>query len=57
MISQGVSESIVNTLQGTAERVQGLGWAYCSPRHEELRQWYIRFAPRVCCRIWVVGFW
>jgi|GEM_PF-6082742 len=25
MISQGVSESIVNTLQGTAGRVQGLG--------------------------------
>jgi hypothetical protein len=25
MISQGVPESIVNTLQGTAERVQGLG--------------------------------
>jgi hypothetical protein len=22
---------------------------YWSPRHEELRQWYNMFAPRVCC--------
>jgi integrase len=51
MISQGVPESIVNTLQGRAppSEFRVLVEHYWSPRHEELRQWYLRFAPRVCC--------
>jgi integrase len=51
MISQGVPESIVNTLQGRAppSEFRVLIEHYWSPRHEELRSWYLRFAPRVCC--------
>jgi integrase len=51
MISQGVPESIVNTLQGRAppSEFRILVEHYWSPRHEELRQWYLRYAPRVCC--------
>jgi len=51
MISQGVPESIVNTLQGRAppSEFRVLVEHYWSPRHEELRSWYLRFAPRVCC--------
>jgi intergrase/recombinase len=51
MISQGVPESIVNTLQGRAppSEFRILVEHYWSPRHEELRQWYLKFAPRVCC--------
>jgi len=51
MISQGVPESIVNTLQGRAppSEFRVLVEHYWSPRHEELRQWYLRHAPRVCC--------
>jgi len=51
LISQGVPESIVNTLQGRAppSEFRILVEHYWSPRHEELRQWYIKFAPRVCC--------
>jgi len=51
MVSQGVPESIVNTLQGRAppSEFRVLVEHYWSPRHEELRQWYIKFAPRVCC--------
>ena len=51
MISQGVPESIVNTLQGRAppSEFRILVEHYWSPRHEELRQWYLRFAPKVCC--------
>jgi integrase len=51
MISQGVPESIVNTLQGRAppSEFRVLIEHYWSPRHEELRQWYIKHAPRVCC--------
>ena len=51
MISQGVPESIVNTLQGRAppSEFRVLVEHYWSPRHEELRGWYIKFAPRVCC--------
>jgi integrase len=51
MISQGVPESIVNTLQGRAppSEFRILVEHYWSPRHEELRSWYIKFAPRVCC--------
>jgi integrase len=51
MISQGVPESIVNTLQGRAppSEFRVLIEHYWSPRHEELRSWYIKFAPRVCC--------
>jgi len=51
MISQGVPESIVNTLQGRAppSEFRILVEHYWSPRHEELKQWYLKFAPRVCC--------
>jgi integrase len=51
MISQGVPESIVNTLQGRAppSEFRVLVEHYWSPRHEELRQWYLKYAPRVCC--------
>jgi len=51
MVSQGVPESIVNTLQGRAppSEFRVLVEHYWSPRHEELRQWYLKYAPRVCC--------
>jgi integrase len=51
MVSQGVPESIVNTLQGRAppSEFRVLIEHYWSPRHEELRGWYIKHAPRVCC--------
>jgi integrase len=51
MVSQGVPESIVNTLQGRAppSEFRVLVEHYWSPRHEELRGWYIKYAPRVCC--------
>jgi len=51
MVSQGVPESIVNTLQGRAppQEFRILIEHYWSPRHEELRQWYLRYAPKVCC--------
>jgi integrase len=51
MISQGVPESIVNTLQGRAppSEFRILVEHYWSPRHEELRKWYLKYAPRVCC--------
>ncbi|MGC8544054.1 MAG: integrase, partial [Vulcanisaeta sp.] len=51
MISQGVPESIVNTLQGRApqQEFRVLIEHYWSPRHEELRQWYLKHAPQVCC--------
>jgi len=51
MVSQGVPESVVNTLQGRAppSEFRILVEHYWSPRHEELRQWYLRYAPRVCC--------
>jgi len=51
MISQGMPESVVNTLQGRAppQEFRVLIEHYWSPRHEELRQWYLKYAPRVCC--------
>jgi len=51
MISRGVPESIVNTLQGRAppQEFRVLVEHYWSPRHKELRQWYLKYAPRVCC--------
>jgi len=51
MVSQGVPESIVNTLQGRAppSEFRILVEHYWSPRHEELRNWYLKYAPRVCC--------
>jgi intergrase/recombinase len=51
MVSQGVPESIVNTLQGRAppSEFRILVEHYWSPRHEELRGWYIKYVPRVCC--------
>jgi integrase len=49
MVSQGVPESIVNTLQGRAppSEFRILVEHYWSPRHEELRSWYLKYAPRV----------
>jgi len=51
MVSQGVPESIVNNLQGRAppQEFRILVEHYWSPRHEELKRWYLRHAPRVCC--------
>ena len=51
MISQGVPETIVNTLQGRSppSEFRILIEHYWSPRHEELRGWYLKYAPRVCC--------
>jgi len=51
MVSHGVPETIVNTLQGRAPPFEFriLIEHYWSPRHEELRSWYLRYAPRVCC--------
>jgi integrase len=51
LISQGVPESIVNTLQGITppSEFRVLVQHYWSPRHEELRSWYLKSAPRVCC--------
>jgi integrase len=51
MVSRGVPESIVNTMQGRAppSEFRVLVEHYWSPRHEELRSWYIKHAPRVCC--------
>ncbi|GGI78379.1 integrase [Vulcanisaeta souniana JCM 11219] len=51
MISRGVPESIVNTLQGRAPPTEYrvLIEHYWSPRHEELRQWYLRHAPCLLC--------
>jgi len=51
MISQGVPESIVNTLQGRSppSEFRVLIEHYWSPRHEELRQWYIKYTPHICC--------
>jgi integrase len=51
MISQGVPESIVNTFQGRAppSEFRVLIEHYWSPKHEELRSWYLKYAPRVCC--------
>jgi len=45
MVSQGVPESIVDTLQGRAppQEFRILVEHYWSPRHEELRQWYLKF--------------
>ncbi|WP_052885762.1 tyrosine-type recombinase/integrase [Vulcanisaeta distributa] len=51
MISRGVPESIVNTLQGRAPPSEHriLIEHYWSPRHEELRNWYLRHAPCLLC--------
>ncbi len=51
MISRGVPESIVNTLQGRAppSEYRVLIEHYWSPRHEELRNWYLRSAPCLLC--------
>jgi integrase len=51
MVSQGVPETIVNTLQGRAPppEFRILVEHYWSPKHEELRSWYLKYAPRVCC--------
>jgi len=46
MVSQGVPESIVSTLQGRVppSEFRMLVEHYWSPRYEELRQWYLRYA-------------
>ena len=51
MISKGVPESIVNTLQGRAppSEYRVLIEHYWSPRHEELRKWYLEHAPCLLC--------
>ena len=51
MISHGVPESIVNTLQGRAPPAEYrvLIEHYWSPRHEELRKWYLENAPCLLC--------
>jgi integrase len=51
MLMQGVPESIVNVLQGRAppSEYRVLVEHYFTPKHEELRQWYLKFAPKICC--------
>ena len=51
IISKGVPESIVNTLQGRAppSEYRVLIEHYWSPRHEELRKWYLEHAPCLLC--------
>jgi intergrase/recombinase len=51
MLMQGVPESIVNILQGRAPPTEYrvLVEHYFMPKHEELRQWYLKFAPKICC--------
>jgi len=51
MVSQGVPESIVNMLQGRAppSEYRILVEHYFSPKHEELRRWYLQHAPKICC--------
>jgi integrase len=51
LLMQGVPESIVNVLQGRAppSEYRVLVEHYFTPKHEELRQWYIKHAPKICC--------
>jgi integrase len=51
MLMRGVPESIVNILQGRAppSEYRVLVEHYFTPKHEELKQWYIKHAPRICC--------
>jgi integrase len=51
MLMQGVPESIVNILQGRAppSEYRVLVEHYFTPKHEELRRWYLQYAPRICC--------
>ena len=51
MLMQGVPESIVNILQGRAppSEYRVLVEHYFTPKHEELRKWYLQHAPKVCC--------
>jgi len=51
LLMQGVPESIVNILQGRAppSEYRVLIEHYFSPKHEELRKWYLQHAPKVCC--------
>jgi integrase len=51
MLMRGVPESIVNILQGRAppSEYRVLIEHYFSPKHEELRKWYLQHAPKVCC--------
>jgi intergrase/recombinase len=51
LLMQGVPESIVNILQGRAppSEYRVLVEHYFTPKHEELRRWYLQYAPRICC--------
>jgi integrase len=51
LLMQGVPESIVNILQGRAppSEYRVLVEHYFTPKHEELKQWYIKYAPKICC--------
>jgi len=51
MIMQGVPETIVNTLTGKAppSEFRVLIEHYWTPKHEELRKWYEKYAPKICC--------
>jgi integrase len=51
LLMQGVPESIVNVLQGRAppSEYRVLVEHYFSPKHEELRRWYLQHAPKICC--------
>ena len=51
MVSHGVLESIVNTLQGRAplSKYCVLIEHYWPPRHEELRKWYLEHVLCLLC--------
>ena len=50
LISQGVPEVIIDTLQGRAPHrdYRVLVEHYWSPTHETLAKWYLQHAPRIC---------
>ena len=52
MISHGVPENIANTLQGRAPPTEYrvLIEHYWSPRHEELKNWYLKHTPCLLCQ-------
>ena len=62
MVSHGVPESIVNTLQGRAppSEYRVLVEHYWSPRHEVLRRWCLEHSPCLFADgscVWVAGQW
>ena len=46
---EAYSRCLVEASRGFCLEFRILVEHYWSPRHEELRGWYIKFAPRVCC--------